>query len=127
MDHGTLAGITLSAGMTDEELRSSAQHFEPVRVLMGERLTDQDDFGYSFFAVISGTVRVDIDGEKVAELGAGDHFGEVALVTGQQRNATIVALEECRLAKIMTWDFQSLMEESPALATRIKESSDARS
>ena len=94
---------------------------------MGDRVTREADFGYSFFVVIDGRVQVEVGDEVVAELGPGDHFGEVALVTGDKRNATVKALETCRLAKIMTWDFPKLLEEHPTLAGRIQESADRRS
>ena len=120
MDHSELAGFALFEGMSEDELKHSAELFEPIRRLGGERVTRIDDFGYSLFLVLKGRVRVEIDGENVAELGVGDHFGEVPLVTGKKRNATVVALETCELGKIMTWDFQELMETHPVLAERIK-------
>lgn len=127
MDHQKLGGVPLFAGMDDTELRQCAAAFEETRALMGERLTTVDDFGYSFFIVLSGRVRVDIGGETVAQLGAGDHFGEVALVSGQRRNATVSALETCDLAKIMVWDFQQLTSEHPTLASRVRQAAADRS
>lgn len=122
-----LTGAPLFDGMTDDERETAAALFQPVRVLMGEPLTAEGDFGYSFFVVMSGRVKVDLGDDGSVELGPGDHFGEVALVTGNRRNATVTALEGCELAKIMTWDFGELMNQSPALASRIQASADARS
>lgn len=127
MDHEALKISNLVEGMSDEELAATAKLFEESRYLMGDRVTREADFGYSFFIVLDGRVQVEVGDEVVAELGAGDHFGEVALVTGDKRNATVKAIETCHLAKIMTWDFPKLMEEHPVLAGRIKASADARS
>ena len=127
MDHEALKISSLVEGMTDDELAATAELFEESRYLMGDRVTREADFGYSFFIVLDGRVQVEVGDEVVAELGAGDHFGEVALVTGDKRNATVKALETCHLAKIMTWDFPKLMDEHPTLAGRIKASADARS
>ena len=127
MDQQALVGIALFDGMSDAELKESAAAFEQTQVLMGKSLTSQNDFGYSFFIVLSGRVEVEIGGETVAQLGAGDHFGEVALVQGNKRNATVKALETCELAKIMTWDFQELMAHNPTLAARLKDAADKRS
>ena len=127
MDHQALAGVPLFAGMSDRELQDCAACFEQKRVLMGERLTTEDDYGYSFFLVLEGRVRVEIDDEAVVELGPGDHFGEVALVTGSKRNATVKALEACQLAKIMTWDFQELMTNNATLAARLQAVAEERS
>ncbi len=120
IDHNVLANVPLFKGMSDEELQGCAKLFEQTRVLMGDVLTAKDDFGYSLCIVLEGQVKVDVDGEMVAELGAGEHFGEVALVTGAKRNATVTALATCQLAKIMIWNFDELTEKSPNLAARLK-------
>lgn len=126
MDIETLRAFELFEGMSDEELARKLALFEPIRRLAGERVTKEDDFGYSLFLVISGRLKVDVAGEEIDTIGAGDCFGEVSLVTGQKRNATVTALETCELAKIMTWDFSQLMDEHPVLAARIKAIADER-
>jgi CRP-like cAMP-binding protein len=126
MNIETLRGFSLFDGMSDEELERKVLLFEPIRRMAGERVTQEDDFGYSLFLVISGRLSVDHGGEVVAEIGTGDHFGEVSLVTGEKRNATVTALETCELAKIMTWDFDTLVAEHPVLAARIKAIADQR-
>jgi CRP-like cAMP-binding protein len=127
IDHNVLANVPLFKGMSDEELQGCAKLFEQTRVLMGDVLTAKDDFGYSLCIVLEGQVKVDVDGEMVAELGAGEHFGEVALVTGAKRNATVTAMETCQLAKIMIWNFDELTERSPNLAARLKAVAEERS
>ncbi|MCP5024879.1 MAG: cyclic nucleotide-binding domain-containing protein [Actinomycetia bacterium] len=102
------------------ELEQSAALFERIRRMAGERVTREADYGYSLFLVLAGRLQVEVDGETVAELGPGDHFGEVSLVTGQKRNATVRALETCELGKIMVWEFKELMDLHPSLATRIE-------
>jgi len=121
-----LKKFALFDGMSDEELAASAELFEPMRRLGGERVTKEDEFGYSLFLIIEGRVSVDSDGSVVAELAAGDCFGEVSLVTGEKRNATVTALETCEFAKIMIWDFTELTEKNPLLAGRIKALADQR-
>lgn len=127
MNHESLKVSSLFHDMSDEEAEAAAALFEERRYLMGDDVTREDDFGYSFFIVLDGRVRVNVGENEVAELGTGDHFGEVSLVTGEKRNATVTALETCHLAKIMTWDFPKLLEEHPALAEGIRASADARS
>jgi CRP/FNR family cyclic AMP-dependent transcriptional regulator len=127
MDSEALRISSLFDGMADDEASATAELFEEGRYLMGDRVTHENDFGYSFFIVVEGKVRVNVGDEVVAELVAGDHFGEVALVSGERRNATVTAIESCRLAKIMTWDFPKLLEEHPTLAGRIRASAEKRS
>lgn len=126
MDYEALKVSSLFDGMSNEEAAATAALFEEGKYLMGDRVTREDDFGYSFFIVIEGKVRVKVGDQVVAELATGDHFGEVALVKGERRNATVTALETCRLAKIMTWDFPKLLEEHPTIAERIRESAEQR-
>jgi len=120
MEIETLRKFVLFEDMNDEELERKTALFEPIRRMAGERVTKEDDFGYSLFLVVSGRLSVDAGGEVLAEIGEGDCFGEVSLVTGQKRNATVTALETCELAKIMTWDFDVLLKEHPILARRIE-------
>jgi len=126
MESSKLAGATLFAGMSADELAAAAEHFEEVEVRVGDELTHEDDFGYSFFVVLDGHVTVTRGDETLAELGPGDHFGEVALVHGQKRNATVKAADYGRLAKMMIWDVRELMEKNPVLAGRIQAAADER-
>lgn len=127
IDHNVLANVPLFQGMSDEQLQDCAKLFEQTRVLMGDVLTAKDDFGYSLCIVLEGQVKVEIDGETVAELGPGEHFGEVAMVTGAKRNATVTAMATCQLAKIMIWNFEELTARSPELAARLKTVAEERS
>lgn len=126
MEPDAFATTKLFEGMTDDELADAASHFLPVEVRVGDELTHEDDFGYSFFVVLDGHVRVLVGDEVVAELEAGDHFGEVSLVRGHKRNATVKAIDHGHLAKMMIWDFRELMEKSPVLAARIEAAAAAR-
>ena len=120
MDTQALAGFDLFADLTEDHVSRLSELFTEHRVLMGEQLTKKDDFGYSFFLVRGGQLRVQIDGTDVAQFGAGDHFGEMALVRGDRRNATVTASETCRVAKTMAWDFSDLVESYPVLAQRLE-------
>ena len=115
-----LVAFDLFSGLTPDQLDSCAALFSEQRVLMGERLTEKDDFSYSLFLVLEGAVKVSIDGDVVATLGKGDYFGEVGLVRGERRNAEVTATETCRVAKLMTWDFEKLTESHPVLAQRLE-------
>ena len=115
-----LVAFDLFSGLTPDQLDSCAALFSEQRVLMGERLTEKDDFSYSLFLVLDGAVKVSVDGDVVATLGSGDYFGEVGLVRGERRNAEVMATETCRVAKLMTWDFEKLTETHPALAERLE-------
>lgn len=120
MEASDLVAFDLFSGLTPDQLDSCAALFSEQRVLMGERLTEKDDFSYSLFLVLDGGVKVSVDGDDVATLGSGDYFGEVGLVRGERRNAEVTATETCRVAKLMTWDFEKLTETHPVLADRLE-------
>ena len=120
MEASDLVAFDLFSGLTPDQLDSCAALFNEQRVLMGEKLTTEDDFSYSLFLVLDGGVKVSVDGEQVATLGTGDYFGEVGLVRGERRNAEVTATETCRVAKLMTWDFEKLTESHPVLAQRLE-------
>ncbi|NNC78726.1 MAG: cyclic nucleotide-binding domain-containing protein [Acidimicrobiales bacterium] len=119
MKSDDLRGIALFEGLTDEQLEASAALCLEVRALMGDHLTDESDFGYSFYIVIDGHVVVKVGDKVVADLRGGDHFGEVSLIEHERRNATVVAAETCHVAKVMTWDFDKFLDVSPLLRERL--------
>ncbi len=121
-----LAGILLFEGLSDEKLAACANLFKTEDVLMGEKLTKEDDFGYSLVLLISGNVAVKVGGEVVAKLHAGDQFGEVSLIEHKKRTATVVALEKCHVAKIMTWDFEKFLAIDPVIKERLDAAAAAR-
>ena len=127
MDTIDLRSVPLLEGLTDDELADAATHFNEVHVRSGDDIVHADEHAATFFIVLDGAVTVKVDDEAVAELGPGDHFGEVALVTGERRNATCKALGTSRLAKMMAWDFNELLEKNPVLAGRIQSAADSRS
>jgi len=121
-----LSAIGIFEGLSDEKLTECADLFNESEVLMGEKLTKQDDFGYSLVLVLRGRVVVKVGDEVVNELGPGDHFGEVALVEHKKRTATVVAQETCRIAKLMTWDFEKLVAIDPVIKERLDAAAAAR-
>lgn len=127
MDAEGLSEIPLFEGLTDEERAAWAAHFDEVEVLTNRHMTEKGDFGYSFFVVLSGAVQVKRDGVDVARLGPGDSFGEQALLSGDRRNASVIAVERTRLAKMMIWDLNELLATTPKLAQRIQEIAKSRS
>ncbi len=126
MNASDLLAFELFSGLEPDQLHQCAAMFDEHRALMGERLTEEHDFSYSFFLVLEGAVEVSADGEHLATLGPGDHFGEVGLVRGERRNADVKATETCRVAKLMTWDFEKLTETNPVLAARLQEKAEER-
>jgi len=86
-----LRALPAFRGLSTADLGLVLEHGEWLTVAPGENLIEQGEIGDAFYAIGSGHVDVVRDGERIADLGPGEHFGEVALLTDEPRNATVVA------------------------------------
>jgi CRP-like cAMP-binding protein len=115
-----LAQIPLLAGLSKKEIRHVSSLATAIRLRPGTELTHQGDNGREFLLVLEGTVDVEIDGERVATCGAGDFFGEIALLEGSQRVATVVATSEVLVEVISRADFRVLLEDHPQIDAKLR-------
>jgi small-conductance mechanosensitive channel/CRP-like cAMP-binding protein len=81
----------------------------------GEVIVQQGDAGDSLFVVRGGRLRVRIDGAEVGVLGDGDIFGEMSLLTGEKRKATVVAASEVHLVEVSKEHLEPVLRANPAL------------
>ena len=72
--------------------------------------------GAAFFVITQGEATVSVHGEERARLGAGDHFGEIALLDEGVRSATVTAETELRCYGLTPWEFRPFVEEHPQVA-----------
>lgn len=114
-----LADIPFFKGWTGDELAQVDRVAEYVSYADGERLIRQGTTGYEFIVILQGEVLVTIDGEAVAELGPGDHVGEMALLDGAPRNATVVANGDVRALLVGAREFRALVELAPSLDRKL--------
>jgi len=117
------ASTPLFASLDAEGLQLVADLTEEMVVPAGRSLFRQGDKGDSMFVIARGAVDVLIEGEDgetlVDVLGGGDIIGEMALLTGARRTATARAATAVTLGRIKRDDFDTLMENQPALGSRI--------
>jgi CRP-like cAMP-binding protein len=92
---------------------------DEVDVPAGRCLMAQGDRGVEMFVIVSGQVRVERDGTRINTLGPGEFFGEIALLDGGPRTATVTADEPTRLLVLTHREFHSLMEEFPHVAAEV--------
>jgi CRP-like cAMP-binding protein len=85
----------------------------------GKVLTTEGDPGREFFVLIEGTADVRRKGRKVNTMGAGDFFGEIALVSNRPRTATVTATSPMRLLVITDRAFRELMRKTPSIQTKV--------
>jgi len=85
----------------------------------GDTVTTEGQGGIGFFVIENGEAKVSIGGEERRRLGAGDYFGEVALLTDRPRTATITAETDLRCYGMTSWDFKPLVESHSSIAWKL--------
>jgi CRP-like cAMP-binding protein len=117
-----LPAVPLFAGLTDDEVATIAALCKARRFEAGETVIREGTGGAAFYLIDAGEVRVTIRGEEVAALGPGDHFGEIALIDGGQRLATVTATSELVCHGLTYWEFRPLVQQNGALGWKLLES-----
>jgi CRP-like cAMP-binding protein len=114
-----LAQVPLFSALSKKELQLVARRAEDVRVDPGRILVSEGSTGSEFFVIIDGTATVSRHGRKVASLGPGDAFGELALLDKAPRNATVTAQTELELVVLGQREFGGLIDEVPGFARKL--------
>jgi CRP/FNR family transcriptional regulator, cyclic AMP receptor protein len=114
-----LKRVALFSACTDKELELIAGATTQLRFPAGEVLAREGDNGHEFIVIVEGAARVDIGERTVATLGAGEFFGEIALLDRGPRTATIVADTDLVAEVIGQREFSALVEDSPHLAKKL--------
>ena len=115
----TLAKIPLFKECTKKELQAVSRLVTPIYVKAGKVLTKEGDPGREFMIIASGTATVRRKGRKIATLGPGDFFGELALLAGVPRTATVIAESDMVIEALNRAEFATLLDESPSIARKV--------
>ena len=116
-----LKTVPLFASCDAREIERLGMLVDEVDLPAGRVLFHQGDLAHELYIVVSGQVRVERDGEVLANRGPSEFLGEIALVAGGPRTATVTLVTDCRLLVLGRRDFHSLMDEFPALKMRVLE------
>ena len=111
-----LRAVPLLAGVRDKELRAIDTLTTELVFPAGLELTVQSGSGHEFFVIVSGSVEVVQAGDVIAELGPGDFFGEMALLDGGPRSATVRTRTTVVARVLGAREFASLVHGHPAVA-----------
>ncbi|MGH9293900.1 MAG: cyclic nucleotide-binding domain-containing protein [Acidimicrobiales bacterium] len=120
------ASVWLFSGLSRSELRSLARKAEARSLAVGTVVCDEGDVGQELYVILSGRAEVLRSGRRVAVLGPGDHFGELALLDRLPRSASVRATSNLELLVIAQADFNSLLKDSPALTRKLLAATVAR-
>ncbi len=111
-----LAGVPLFAGLSRGHLKRVARLAHLRSYADGKTLTSAGSRGDAFFVILEGSAHLETPAGHTRELKAGDSFGELALIDGAPRAATIVAVGDVSVARIERAAFLELMREEPPIA-----------
>lgn len=119
-----LKRVPLFADFEDQELDELLAVMKEKRFLRDATILIQRDPGESCFLIVSGEVKVSLFGEDgkeiiLAKLGEGEVFGEMALLSGSPRSATVIAMQDTTLLVLEREEFNKLLMRQPKLALKI--------
>ena len=114
-----LAGISLFSELGKGQQRSLARLMTCVEVPAGRALTTEGEPGREFMIIVDGKASVRRGGRQVATLGAGDFLGEMSLIAGTPRSATVTAETDMVVEILNRREFSSLLDESPSVARKV--------
>jgi CRP/FNR family transcriptional regulator len=118
-----LAGVPLFAGLSNRHLRRIAGLAQEVSFPEGKPIVQTGSRGNAFFVIVEGTARVlaGYSSRTLARLGPGDFFGELALLDGGPRTASVVAASPLRTIRIPRAEFRTMLRSEPDVAIKILE------
>lgn len=115
-----LAGVPLFASLSEAERAQLALWFEVQTVGEGVRLATEGASGYSFYVLLEGSAIVTAEGEAVATYAPGDFFGEMAILEGGRRSATVSTTSPARLLVMFGTEFRDLQQTQPTIAAELE-------
>jgi CRP-like cAMP-binding protein len=121
-----LSSVRMFSSLNKKELGLVSRASDLVKVPAGAEIVREGEIGHEFYLVSSGSVAVRRGGRKVAALGPGQCFGEMALLDKGPRTATIVALEPTELIVLGQREFLGVLDQVPAVAHKLLVSMAAR-
>ena len=115
-----LKGVEGFKNLTPTELTHIAEHMTKRHYMPGEVVVQEGDVGHELFLVSEGEVRVERSGAEIARLGPGEFFGELALMSGEPRNATVIAADPLETYVLGAEDFHAAIEQSASFRDQLR-------
>ncbi|HEX4190295.1 MAG TPA: cyclic nucleotide-binding domain-containing protein [Marmoricola sp.] len=115
-----IRSLPLFAGCTSSEVAEVAAIADEIDLAAGRQLATENAEGGEFVVIIEGTATVTKGDEVINTMGAGDFFGEIALVRGGPRTASVVAQTPVHALVISAHSFRTLIEHAPAIRAKVE-------
>jgi CRP/FNR family cyclic AMP-dependent transcriptional regulator len=115
------AGIPLFSGVPKKGLRALVEATDEIEVGPGKVIVEEGRFDRDLFVIVSGSVLVTRNGRRLATMGPGDFFGEMALMSRGPRTATVTTQSATRLLVLGSRRFRVVVDHEPSIAHAIME------
>jgi len=105
--------------LPEKDLRRLAESMQERTYSDGQEVMVEGEGGIGFFVILEGSAKVSVGGGDVRALGPGDSFGEMAIIDGRARSASITAADGLRCAGMTQWHFRPFVRDHPDFAWAI--------
>ena len=116
-----LRNVRLFSDLDEKDLESLADEFNERRFSAGDKIALEGEGGLMFFVVETGEASVEVQGEEVATIGAGESFGEIALIDRRPRTATVTAVTDLKTYGLPVFVFRPFVEARPQVGWKLLE------
>jgi CRP-like cAMP-binding protein len=116
-----LRSVSLFSEVSDKDLRAISVSMRRRTFAPGDSIVAEGEGGVGFFFVETGSAAVTQDGARLATLGPGDYFGEIALLAGADRTATVSADTDVVCWGMPAWNFRPMVREQPTVTVKLLE------
>jgi CRP-like cAMP-binding protein len=121
-----IAGVPLFQGLSRRELGQVASLADEIDLPAGRKLTSEGRSGREFVVLVAGVADVSRRGKTINKLGPGDFLGEISLVTGRPRTATVTTRSPATLLVLSAPGFRSLLRSMPSIQAKVLDTLAAR-
>jgi len=114
--------VHLFAGLDRQEIEQITSLLKERRFAAGETVIREGSAGAALFIIESGLAEVSVRGTRVASLGPGEYFGEIALIDEGPRAATVTATTELVCQGLTLWEFRPLVQQNGVIGWKLLQS-----
>lgn len=114
-----IRSVPLFSEFSDKDLHRVVAIAKEVSFPAGKEVSREGETGIGFHVIVDGTADVTVEGATHANLGAGAYFGEMSLLDGLPRSATVTATTDLKTVSMTSWDFNALIEQHPEISKKL--------
>ncbi len=111
-----LRDTDLFSSLSKRALGKVADQARVVNHAAGKEITEEGGGGVGFHLITSGTASVSVGSQSRPDLGPGDSFGEISLIDGKPRSATVTAKTDLTTVSLVSWNFNPILDDEPEVS-----------